>query len=107
MHTELGALPAPPEATSAPVTRRSVLQIVALGSGVLAVSGATGLSWLAVDGGVFATGTGPAYDAWSQAAPRGEPLSLVRAAVLAANAHNAQPWLFTVAEDRIGVFQVK
>lgn len=30
-------------------------------------------------------------------------MSLVRAAVLAANAHNAQPWLFAVTPDRIDV----
>jgi nitroreductase len=32
------------------------------------------------------------------------PLSLVRAAILAANPHNSQPWLFRVSEQQIDVF---
>jgi nitroreductase len=32
------------------------------------------------------------------------PLSLVRAAILAANAHDTQPWLFRIAADRIDLF---
>jgi nitroreductase len=89
------------------VRRRTALQFLGFGAGVVAVAGATGLTWRAVDGGVFATGTGPAYDAWSAAhptGPGGRPLHLIRAAVLAANAHNTQPWLFTVTDNRIEVF---
>lgn len=87
-----------------PVNRRKALQILGLGSGVVAVVGATGLTWRAVDGGVFSTGTGSAYDAWDRAAPGGRPLNLVDAAILASNAHNTQPWLFTVSDDRIELF---
>jgi len=104
MSTELKTPPIVPHAAVPPVTRRSVLQIVGLGSGVLAVAAAGGLTWRAIDGGVFASGTGPAYDAWGDAAPGGRPLSLVSAAVLAANAHNAQPWLFTATGNRIDLF---
>lgn len=54
---------------------------------------------------MFATGTGPAYAAWDAlGTPGGGPLALVRAAVLAANAHNAQPWHFRVAPDRIDLY---
>jgi nitroreductase len=90
--------------TAAPVTRRKLLQIVGLGSSAVAVAAAAGLTWRAVDGGVFSTGTGSAYDAWGQADPTGHPLNLVSAAILAANAHNTQPWLFTITDDRIEVF---
>jgi nitroreductase len=31
-------------------------------------------------------------------------MALVRAAVLAANAHNAQPWHFKAAQDRVDLF---
>lgn len=87
------------------VSRRTVLQFLGLGAGVAAVAGATGLTWRAIDGGVFAAGTGPAYTAWDQAAVAGmDPMNLVRAAVLAANAHNTQPWLFVVTGGRIEVF---
>jgi nitroreductase len=108
MPTDLHTPPTTPQVapTRAPtaVTRRNVLRVVGLGSGLVAVVAATGLTWRAVDGGVFATGTGPAYDAWDQATPGGQPLNMVSAAILAANAHNTQPWLFTVAEDRIELF---
>jgi nitroreductase len=85
--------------------RRKFLGIVGLGVGSLAVAGAGGLTWRAVDGGVFASGSGPAYAAWDQSSPSGQgSLAMVRAAVLAANAHNAQPWHFKVATDRIDLF---
>ena len=87
------------------VSRRAVLQFLGLGAGVAAVAGAAGLTWRAIDGGVFAAGTGPAYAGWDQAAAAGaDPMNLVRAAVLAANAHNTQPWLFVVTGERIELF---
>ena len=87
-----------------PVSRRGALRFLGLGSGVVAVAVAGGVTWRAVDGGVFSTGTGPAYDAWEQAGPAGHPINLVNAAVLAANAHNTQPWIFVVGEQHIEVF---
>src|SRR5450631_3558143 len=90
---------------STPIDRRGFLKIAGLGAGSLALAGVGGLTWRAVDGGVFATGTGPAYAAWDQLGPSGHgSLGMVRAAVLAANAHNAQPWHFRVATDRIDLF---
>ena len=103
-------LTARPRATGAsgphaPIDRRRFLRTVGLGIGTLAVVGAAGVTWSTVSGGVFATGTGPAYAAWDQVLPTtGNPLGLVRAAVLAANAHNAQPWHFAVTPHRIDVF---
>jgi hypothetical protein len=85
--------------------RRSFLRNLGLGVGSVAVVGAAGVTWKAVDGGVFATGTGPAYAAWDALGPASrDPMGLVRAAVLAANAHNAQPWLFAMGPDRIDLF---
>jgi hypothetical protein len=90
---------------SSPMDRRRFLHLVGVGVGTLAVTGAGGLTWRAVDGGVFATGTGPAYVAWDQSRPLGRgAVGMVSAAVLAANAHNAQPWHFRVATDRIDLF---
>jgi hypothetical protein len=101
MQTDVGQ-PTDQPAVPRSVSRRTVLQFLGLGAGVVAVAAATGLTRRAVDGGVFATGTGPAYAAWDQADPTGhDPLNLVRAAILAANAH---PWLFTVTGDRIELF---
>jgi hypothetical protein len=85
------------------MTRRRILRVVGgAGAGaVVAVVG--GGSVRAVAQGVFATGEGPAYAAWQE--DRGDgPLALVRAAVLAANAHNTQPWLFRVGASGIDLF---
>ncbi len=97
--------PAGAPVAGAPLGRRRFLRTVGLSVGTVAVAGATGITWKAVDGGVFATGTGPAYAAWDAPLSTGrDPMTLVRAAVLAANAHNAQPWHFVVAPDRIDLF---
>ena len=85
--------------------RRGFLGMVGVGVGTLAVAGVGGLTWKADEGGVFATGTGQAYAAWNALdAPSDATLALVSAAVLAANAHNTQPWLFRVTPDRIDLF---
>jgi hypothetical protein len=49
---------------------------------------------------------GPAYEAWRgfRDEPGRAPSDLVRAAVLAASAHNTQPWRFCAAADRIELF---
>ncbi len=64
---------------------------------------AGGLVWRAHDQGVFAGVGGPAFEPWrtwrSDAAEG--PLALVRAAILAANPHNTQPWLFRVSATRV------
>jgi hypothetical protein len=61
--------------------------------------------WRAADQGVFSTGEGIAYEAWDdwRTASRG-PLDLVRAAILAANPHNSQPWLFHVTPSQIDLY---
>src|SRR5438045_2612025 len=87
------------------ISRRGFLSLVGLGGGTLAVAGAGGLTWRAVSEGVFATGTGPAYAAWDRwHQPQSSVLNLVRAAVLAANAHNTQPWLFHIGQDSIDLY---
>ena len=84
------------------VSRRRLLQ--AVGGACVVVVGGT--LYRAYDQGVFNTGQGPAYDAWREwdAEAGGVPLALVRAAVLATNAHNTQPWLFRVSSDRIDLY---
>lgn len=91
--------------SSTSTDRRGFLRIAGMGAGTVALAGAGGLTWRAVDGGVFATGTGPAYAAWDALRPSGQgSLGLVAAAVLAASAHNTQPWRFRVAADQIDLF---
>ena len=76
------------------------------GAGATLVLVAGGGVWRVADQGVFGVGEGPAYEPWKNWRPNeGEgPIELVRAAVLAANAHNSQPWLFRVEESRIDLF---
>ncbi|MGV8964888.1 MAG: Acg family FMN-binding oxidoreductase [Cellulomonas sp.] len=95
----------PDDGTDPQLGRRGFLGMIGVGVGTLAVAGAAGLTWKAIDGGIFASGTGPAYAAWDALnAPSEATLALVSAAVLAANAHNTQPWLFRVAPDRVDLF---
>ncbi len=74
------------------LSRRQALQ-VAGGATVLLVGGTLGRAY---DQGVFDGGDGPAYDPWRSWQPNGArtPEAMIGAAVLAANPHNTQPWLF-------------
>jgi len=56
--------------------------------------------------GILAGASGPAYDAWRMWRPDRNPLRdlLPGATILAANPHNAQPWFFALAGDRIDVY---
>lgn len=80
-------------------TRRRVL----MGAGAAAAAAAAAGAWRAGNQGVFASGTGPAFEPWSRWPPAGKPtpLALVHAATLAASPHNTQPWLFRVRDDGI------
>jgi nitroreductase len=82
--------------------RRKLLGLAGAGTLVLIVGGVIGR---AADQGVFSTNTGPAYDAWrTWDLPGGDNLDLVRAAILAANAHDSQPWVFRLAPSRIDLY---
>jgi hypothetical protein len=56
--------------------------------------------------GIFAGASGPAFAPWHEWSPDlpTEPLSPVRAAILAANPHNTQPWIFHLSDSRIDLF---
>ncbi len=79
-------------------TRRAVIG----GAGALLLAG---LGWRAWDRGVFAAGEGAAFDPWNEwRGHAGEgPRQTLRAAILAANPHDTQPWLFQPVGDSITV----
>ncbi len=91
-----------PSATRSPLTRRTFLRRTGAGMLVLAAGG----TYRAVDQGVFASGQGEAYEPWREwrTQPELGPLRLVQSAILAANPHNTQPWLFRVREGSVELF---
>jgi len=84
------------------INRRAALKV----GGTGAVLAAAGGVWRAWEQGVWSAGEGPAYEPWRRwrSDPSEGPLALVRAAILAANPHNSQPWLFRVGDSRIDLF---
>jgi len=95
-----------PAHASAPVPRRRLFRVVGASGGLVTIVAAEGGAVRAVDQGVFATGEGRAYAPWRDwDGTAGDGLlNLLRAAVLASNAHNAQPWLFAVDATGIDLF---
>lgn len=84
------------------INRRKFLQ----GLGITAVAVVGGGVYRAVDQGVFASATGPAYEEWTdwQQEPAEGAMRLVQSAILAANPHNTQPWLFQVSDQQIELY---
>jgi hypothetical protein len=68
------------------------------------VVSAGGLSYRAYDQGVFEAGEGGAYDAWRDWEKGRGPLALVSAAILAANPHDYQAWVFHTTPSGIDLF---
>jgi len=95
-----GAATPPPVPAS---TRRRFLTLAAGGLAAAAVGAAAAGDVYAVHRGVFAGGSGLAYAPWAEWNRGALPLRLVRAGILAANAHNAQAWRFAVTPHRIDV----
>jgi hypothetical protein len=81
-------------------TRRAWL---AGGAAALALGGA---GYRALDRGVWFSGEGPAYASWNdwQGTPADGVKRPLRAAILAANPHDTQPWLFEVKDNAITLF---
>jgi nitroreductase len=75
------------------------------GAGVVTVVVAGGCVWRAYDRGVFSVGGGPAFEPWEEwQETKDGPLALVRAAILAANPHNTQAWMFRATNSSIELF---
>jgi nitroreductase len=85
-------------------SRRELLQRAGAGALAVAAIGGGGIAWRLVQQSVLQPGAGDAYAAWNAVLGGAGALSLVRAAVLAANAHDTQPWFFEVTDRRIDLF---
>ena len=84
-------------------SRRNFLKRAGAATLVLVAGGSV---YRAADRGVFSTGQGEAYEPWRDwlKSPEQGPLRLVQSAILAANPHNSQPWLFRVGGERLELF---
>ena len=83
-------------------TRRALLT-GGIGSAALVLGG---LGFRAWDRGVWSGGEGPAYAPWNdwEGTAADNMTRPLRAAILAANPHDTQPWLFQVKENTITLF---
>ena len=84
------------------MNRRTVL--IGLGATGLGMAGAA--AWRLYDNHVFSAAEGPAYLPWADWQQEGpSPWErLIRAAVLAANPHNSQPWKFRLFDAGVDVY---
>jgi hypothetical protein len=102
--TTIAASDGAPATPAKELTRRVFLKRFGVGAGAVVVVASGGLTWRALDQSVLAPGTGPAYQPWRLDMSSGDPMSLVGAAILAASAHDSQPWVFRVAPEQIDLF---
>lgn len=93
-----------PEPPIRPLSRRTLLKGIGTGLLTVVVVGTGVVSYRAATGNVLDYDGGHAYDPWRDWQDQPGPLGLVAAAILAANPHNTQPWIFRVAPGRIDLF---
>ncbi|WP_281544042.1 hypothetical protein [Grimontia sp. SpTr1] len=74
-----------------------------IGVGVVVAGGTV---YRAVDNGVFSVGKGEPFTPWTdwQSASKSGELAIINAAVLAANPHNTQPWIFELRDNAIWLY---
>lgn len=72
--------------------------------GGAAAPAAGGRLWHALHDGIWSAGNGAAYQAWRDREQGNAQEKLLRSAILAASAHNTQPWKFRVEPGVITVF---
>jgi len=101
---ELVDIPTNDAPGGAGVTRRGLLKGFAVGAMTVLVAGIGVGSYRVYSNGVLDSGDGEPYDPWSHWREDASPLGMVAAAILAANPHNSQSWLFAVTPTTVEVF---
>ena len=87
-----------------PSRSQSRRQTLRLGSALTLVLAGGRLRTANAEGQILPEGDAYApWGLWNDPSLRGAPLALVAAAVLAANPHDTQPWLFRISDDAIEV----
>ena len=81
-----------------------MLHHIGVGAATVVVAGIAVGSYRIFDNGVLDAGDGRPYDAWANWRADRTPLGTVAAAILAANPHNTQPWMFHVTAASIELF---
>ncbi len=94
--TDVAPTPFPDASEGEPVSRRGFLRRAGIGAATAFVVADGLVAYRAYDQGVLAEGEGPAFEAWDAWKTATGTEALVGAAILAANAHNTQPWLFAI-----------
>jgi hypothetical protein len=84
--------------------RRAVLKGLGTGTLTLVVAGTGVVAYRGFDNRLLGYDAGHAYDPWRHWRDDPGPLGMVAAAVLAANPHNTQPWVFDVSGTRIDLY---
>jgi hypothetical protein len=86
------------------MSRRSLLHGIAGAGATVIVAGTGALSYRVFDASVLDPDGGRAFDPWRDWQDVGGPLGAVAAAILAANPHNSQPWVFHVTDSSIDLY---
>jgi hypothetical protein len=86
------------------MTRRALLKGFGVGAITVLVAGTGVGSYRAYANGVLDSGDGAPYDPWSHWRDDAGTLGMVAAAILAANPHNSQSWMFAVTPTTVDVF---
>ena len=102
LERELGEAPQADAAHG--LARRALLRGVGVGAMTVLVAGVGVGSYRVYSNGVLDSGDGAPYDPWSQWQEDAGPLGMVAAAILAANPHNSQSWMFSVTATSVDVF---